>query len=607
MTVDENASKVVLIVEDDENTAELESRVLSRSGMTVRTVGRVADAIALLRSETFTAVLLDYNLPDGDPWQVFDVAQSLIPRVPVIIVTGMSNEQVAVEAIHRGVADYVKKTTDFWDQLPGTVNRVTRLAEAKQEIARLVAIVESSDDAIITRTMAGVITGWNKGAEQLFGFVAEEIVGKHISVLVPHGQTDEEPRITESIRRSQRLRHYGTRCQRKDGTLIDVSLAVSPIKDASGTIIGISKIARDITESKQAEERILLLQSIILAVSEAHSVDAALKIVLHKLCDATGWILGQAWVPLPDQKALRCVPVWYSNAAGLENFRKGSEECRFLPGTGLPGRVWLLKQPVWIQDVTNDPNFPRAPLAREVGLKGAMGIPVMTDEEVVAVIEFFVSEPREEDQRFIGLVSAVAAQLGSFIQRKHVEEQLRNSEKLLTRAQQLAHFGSWEWDIPSNKVSWSNELYRIFGLNAQEFGVSYEAFLDHVHPDDREFVKGNIERALQDHQPFGFDHRIVRPDGTERNLHARGQVLVDEKGTPVGMVGSGQDITERKQAEEAMEVANEQLNENLKEVSRLNQIMMGREERILELKEELHALKSQFSMSTSISPVGRSI
>src|SRR5437016_4063348 len=137
MTVDEKASKVVLIVEDDENTAELESRVLSRSGMTVRTVGRVADAIALLRSETFTAVLLDYNLPDGDPWQVFDVAQSLIPRVPVIIVTGMSNEQVAVEAIHRGVADYVKKTTDFWDQLPGTVDRVTRLAEAEQEIARL--------------------------------------------------------------------------------------------------------------------------------------------------------------------------------------------------------------------------------------------------------------------------------------------------------------------------------------------------------------------------------------------------------------------------------------------------------------------------------------
>jgi PAS domain S-box-containing protein len=362
-----------------------------------------------------------------------------------------------------------------------------------------------------------------------------------------------------------------------------------------------AELQNEIIEREQVEERILLLQSIILAVSEAHSVDAALEIVLHKLCDATGWILGQAWVPMPDQKTLRCVPVWYSNAAGLENFRKVSEEYRFPPGTGLPGRVWLLKQPLWIQDVTNETNFPRAPVAREVGLKGAMGIPVMTGDEVVAVIEFFVFEPREEDQRFIGLVSAVAAQLGSFIQRKHVEEQLRNSEKRLTHAQQLAHFGSWEWDIPANKVSWSNELYQIFGLNAREFGASYEAFLDHVHPDDREFVKGNIERALQNHQPFGFDHRIVRPDGTERILHARGDVMVDKTGTPVRIVGSGQDITERKQGEDAMGFANEHLKENLTEVSRLNQIMMGREERILELKEELHALKSQFSMNTSIS------
>ena len=128
------ATRTVLVVEDDEATAELERRALSRSGLQARVVTRVKDALALLEVESFAAILLDYQLPDGDPWRIVEVANAKLPRVPVILVTAMGNERVAAEAIHRGVADYVKKADTFWDQLPRMVERVTRLSDAEEQL-----------------------------------------------------------------------------------------------------------------------------------------------------------------------------------------------------------------------------------------------------------------------------------------------------------------------------------------------------------------------------------------------------------------------------------------------------------------------------------------
>jgi len=133
-------------------------------------------------------------------------------------------------------------------------------------------------------------------------------------------------------------------------------------------------------------------------------------------------------------------------------------------------------------------------------------------------------------------------------QRKEIEEQLRRRESQLSEVQGMVHLGSWEWNIGRNTVTWSKELYRIYGLDQNSFQATFEGYLERVHPDDRERVQHLIGQAVQTAEPFSFEERIVRPDGTERMLESLGKVMTDEQGQPVRLVGSCLDITERKLA-----------------------------------------------------------
>jgi PAS domain S-box-containing protein len=123
----------------------------------------------------------------------------------------------------------------------------------------LAAIVESSEDAIVTKDLNGIVTSWNKGAERLFGYRPREMIGKPITLLVPDDRRDEEAEILSQLRRGRRIRHYETVRRRKNGDLVDVSLSVSPLRDAQGRIYGAAKIARDISDRKQMEARQALL------------------------------------------------------------------------------------------------------------------------------------------------------------------------------------------------------------------------------------------------------------------------------------------------------------------------------------------------------------
>ncbi len=151
---------------------------------------------------------------------------------------------------------------DATGKVVGGVNMLVDITErkrAEQVAQQFASIVESSDDAILSKDLDGIIRTWNQGAQRLFGYAAEEVIGQPVTILIPADRLDEEPGIIARLRRGERIDHYETVRRRKDGSLIDISLTVSPVKDGTGRIVGASKIARDITQRKRADEHITLL------------------------------------------------------------------------------------------------------------------------------------------------------------------------------------------------------------------------------------------------------------------------------------------------------------------------------------------------------------
>jgi two-component system, chemotaxis family, CheB/CheR fusion protein len=198
--------------------------------------------------------------PDGRPLphDQCPMALALREKRPI---RGMEAVAERPDGIRVPFIPYPTPLYDPSGELIGAVNMLVDITErkrAEQAARRLAAVVEFSDDAILTKDLDGVITSWNRGAERLFGYSAEETIGKLITILIPHDRHDEEREILARVRRGEHVHYETIRC-RKDGSLLDISLTVSPLKDAEGKIIGASKIARDITERRRAQERQKLL------------------------------------------------------------------------------------------------------------------------------------------------------------------------------------------------------------------------------------------------------------------------------------------------------------------------------------------------------------
>jgi PAS domain S-box-containing protein len=180
-------------------------------------------------------------------------------------------------------------------------------------------------------------------------------------------------------------------------------------------------------------------------------------------------------------------------------------------------------------------------------------------------------------------------------ERKRTEEALRESENGLAEAQRIAHMGNWDLDLVKNELRWSDEIYRIFGLKPQEFGATYEAFLNTIHPDDREFVDTSYTKSVKSNTPYDIVHRIVRPDGEVRYVHEKAEDIKDETGKTIRSIGTVQDITERKEAEDALE-------KRAAELQKMTNLMAGREMRMVELKKVIKKLHAQIE-SEGLTPV----
>jgi PAS domain S-box-containing protein len=306
---------------------------------------------------------------------------------------------------------------------------VTERKRGEEASRRLGAIIESSEDAIISTDLKTIIATWNDGAERLFGYTAEEVIGKPVTILIPTDRHDEEPSILKRIRRGESVDHYETVRRRKDGALLNISLTVSPIKDESGLVIGASKIARDTTERVRNDRRRLAQYTVASLLAGSSTLAEVGSAILQTIASIGDWALSAIWLYDEPADRLRCHSAWHAEAEKLQEFAQLSRSTQFKKGEGLPGRVWESRKPAWIYNVTVDPNFPRARAAEEAELRGGFAFPLFAGDAMKGVIEMFSNVVVQPDKDLLQLVTALGSQIGLFIERRRIEQELQRQKE----------------------------------------------------------------------------------------------------------------------------------------------------------------------------------
>ncbi len=304
---------------------------------------------------------------------------------------------------------------------------------------RLAAIVESSDDAIISTDLTGEITSWNKGAEHIFGYTAQEIVGRSVMTLIPPDRQDEEPRILAQIQAGETIEHFETLRRRKDGSLRSISLSVSPLRDHAGNIFGASKIARDVTQRVRAEAQQHALYDLVAAVNRAEVLEEIYEPALTALCRSQE--TDRAAILLVDGDGV----MRFKAARGLSaDYRQAAEG--HSPWTGGEALV----QPIWIENVAQASLAPelRAAIERE-GIRALAFVPLTYEKRLLGKVMIYFRAPHPFTAAAILPVETIASQVAFAIERRKSADALETlvDERTASYRQVVAQMEEFSYSV----------------------------------------------------------------------------------------------------------------------------------------------------------------
>jgi len=386
---------------------------------------------------------------------------------------------------------------------------------ADQQFRLLVSSV--TDYAIYLLDGAGRVASWNAGAERIKGYRADEIVGRSFSQFyTPEDRAQGLPEQTLSrARREGRFQSEGWRL-RKDGSRFWAMVVIDTVRNDAGEVIGFAKITRDISERREMEQRLRESEERMRAFT-AHSP------ALMCMKDRDGRYR-------------------FANDRFLERYHLRPDQVLGRTDAELFPRRQALAAAAHDAEV----------LARGEPLQYEERASVADGQRVSLVSKFPVFDAS-------GAVAAIGVVASDITDRRVTEQALREQRTLLAEAQKIAGLGSWEWDPDSGRVSWSEELYRIFGVTQQDVPPSFENYLERLHPEDRQQSGAMVARALIDNRPFSMLERVVRPGGEVRYVRSQGDVVRNERGKPIKVLVACLDITDQRHSESALRQAAQDL------------------------------------------------
>jgi len=397
------------------------------------------------------------------------------------------------------------------------IRDITERQRAEEARFRHAAIVESSDDAIVSGNLDGIIVSWNAGAQNIYGHTEAEAIGKSITILVPPELPDEENKILERLRRGGRIEHFETIRVTKTGKKINVSLSVSPIKDSSGRTVGISGTARDITERKLAEEALRKSEERLRLAHQAARIGTFERNI------RTGV---NTWTP--ELEAMYGLP-----AGGF-----GGTQTAFENLVHPDDRARVIELDNWALN-TGQPT------------KGEWRV-VWPDGSVHWIAGRWQVYMNESGQpvRMVGINIDIT-------DRKLAEQELAKANERLHLALEAGSVGGWDYNLKTGKKVWFGETHAQLGMAPDETPGSFEESWDRIHKDDREHLQHALRVARDKHEQFTEEFRVVWRDGTTRWVRSRGRFFYAANGEPERLLGLSVDITERKLAEETLRKSEE--------------------------------------------------
>jgi PAS domain S-box-containing protein len=427
----------ILLVEDNPADARLLQVLLAeKSSFPSRWthVQRLSQAIEHLAQDQAEIVLLDLSLPDAQGLDTLTALQPHASHLPIIVITGMNDEEMALNAMHAGAQDYLVKGQIDGELLARTLRYSIERRQADEYIRYQSNLLQNVSDAIIGADRDFQITSWNPAAEQIYGWQAEEVLGKLVDAFL---QTKYEHVEQEDILRE--FMEQGSWSgeaiqQRKDGTRLTVLSSVSQVRDSHGKVIGVVAINRDITERKQAEDRIRRqvqslsgLRAIDMAISSTFDRNVSLTVLLNEAVTQLG--VDAAAILLLDPTTLTL-----EYAAGQGFTFSEIRNSRLRLGEGLAGRAALERRKVYIPDLAHiGSEFLRREALADERFRSYLALPLVAKGDVKGVLEIFHRSHLEANSEWLDFLETLAGQAGIAIENAQLFEDLHRSNLDLER------------------------------------------------------------------------------------------------------------------------------------------------------------------------------
>jgi len=433
-----------------------------------------------------------------------------------------------------------------------SLNEELRTAES-----RLRGIIDSALDAIVTIDEESVIIGWNHHAELIFGWTTGEILGRKLhETLIPHRYRAAHQkglsRYLETGEGSILNRRIEISALHRSGQEFPVELTVAPSQPGARPIF--TAFLRDLTEAREAERRLAAEHAVTRVLAESHTLEEAAPRILQAIGERLGWTVGAFWAVRPGSDVLTLEGMWHARDAQPAEFAALTRDTMFLRGSGLPGQVWESGEPVWISDVVQDPNFPRAAAASATGLHGAFAFPVRAGDEFVGVIEFFHREILAPDEGLLEAVEAIGGDIGQSVRRVRAEEER-------DRALEAMEHVNMQLRERTTEAEAANRAKSEFLANmSHEFRTPMNAIMGYTSLLEMELIGTLTDEQKEQLRRIRTSSKHLLglvEDVLDLAKIEAGRIAIESAPTPIGVpVGEALDLIAPQAAEAGLEIEN---------------------------------------------------